>query len=330
MTAFFTTRLTDALGLHARYRHYDFDNKTPRYSFPDGYVRFDAVWEEIPRITVPYGYTNDTFDVYGTYSKGLFGFEAGWKHNGMARTFREADDTTENVFRGAVDVRGDWIVLRAIGEFGSRDYSNYDAAISEEASFLPVPGPPAAPANQTVLRRPDQAKRDLTRFGGQVELSPGWTASSPCSPRTSTPSSSTTRTRWSARTSTLFPGQSQFCPGGEQKPLGLVDDKYDTFTLEANWTANERTNLYAFYTYEDGDILQTGRQSGATVNFNPTDVWTANITNKGNTFGAGADFSFAGRSGSCTSSAATRRSTATTTCRCCPATPRRSTGPTRL
>ena len=41
----------DALGLNARYRRYDHDNKTPRYSLPDGYVRFDAVWEDIPRIT---------------------------------------------------------------------------------------------------------------------------------------------------------------------------------------------------------------------------------------------------------------------------------------
>ena len=75
-----------------------------------------------------------------------------------------------------------------------------------------------------------------------------------------------------------------------QTPLGLIDDKYDTFTAEANFTPGERVNVYAFYTYEDGDILQDGRQSGATVNFNPADVWTSNITNKGNTFGAGADF----------------------------------------
>ena len=88
----------------------------------------------------------------------------------------------------------------------------------------------------------------------------------------------------------LFPGQAVFCPGGQQAPLGLVDDAYDTFTLEANLAASERINAYAFYTWEDGDILQTGRQSGSTLNFNPNDVWSANITTKGNSFGAGADF----------------------------------------
>jgi len=65
----------------------------------DGYVRFDAVWEEIPRITVPYGYTSDYLDVYATWGSGPLGLEAGWKHNKMARTFRETEDTSENVFR---------------------------------------------------------------------------------------------------------------------------------------------------------------------------------------------------------------------------------------
>ena len=292
LSAFFTTRLTNELGLHARYRRYDFDNKTPRYRLDEGYVRFDAVWEEIPRITVPYGYTNDYFDVYGTYNKGSFGFEAGFKRTGMARTFREAEDTTENVFRGVVDVRGNWIVARAIGEVGSRDYSNYHAVEAEEHSFLPVPGEVAVPVNQTVLRRFDQAQRDLIRLGGQVELSP-WEGKLSLFASYFHTKFEYDQNPVECEDVALFPGQSQFCPGGEQKPLGLVDDQYDTFALEANWTANARTTVYAFYNYEDGDILQTGRQSGATLNFNPNDVWTANITTKGHTFGAGADFNFA-------------------------------------
>ena len=36
-----------------------------------------------------------------------------------------------------------------------------------------MPGEEALPANQTVLRRYDQAKRDLTRLGATVEVSPG-------------------------------------------------------------------------------------------------------------------------------------------------------------
>ncbi len=289
LSAFFNTRLTDNLGVTARYRRYDLDNKTPRHRLEEGYVRFDAVWEDIPRITVPYGYTSDTLDAFATYQLGAVGLEGGWKYNRMKRTFRETEETTENVFRIAADLRRDWLVLRGIGEFGSRDFDGYDAALAEEHSFISEPGEVALPANQTVLRRSDQAKRDLTRLGAQVEVSPGSGKLSAFA--------SYMHTKFEYNQDPvvcedvdLFTGQAAFCPGGQQAPLGLVDDAYDTFTLEANLAASARINAYAFYTWEDGDILQTGRQSGSTLNFNPNDVWSSNTTTKGNSFGGGADF----------------------------------------
>jgi hypothetical protein len=283
LNGFFHTAL-GPVGLNARYRHYDFDNQTPRYSM-NGYVRFDAVWEEVPRISVPYGYTNDYFDAYANYGGGILGLEVGWKYNKMKRTFRESDDTSENTFRTAVDVRSGFLVLRGIGEIGSRDYSNYELANSEDASFQS----PGAPANQTVLRRPDQAKRDLVRVGGQVELSPGDGKFNVFG--------SYFHTQYKYNQDPVecqdvadFPGQAVYCPGGVQKPLGMIHDKNDSLNLEANFAPSSKVNLYAFYTWEDGDILQDGRQSGSTVNFAPNDVFTVNMTNKGTTFGAGADF----------------------------------------
>ena len=284
LSAFFNTRLTDDLGLTARYRRYDLDNKTPRLRMEEGYVRFDAVWEDIPRITVPYGYTNDTLDAFANYNLGAVGLEAGWKYNKMARTFRETESTSENLFRVAADYRRDWVAVRGIGEFGSRDFDNYDAVFSEDQSFL-EPGPPA---NQTVLRRYDQAKRDVTRFGAQAEVSPGSGKFSAFAAYTHT-KYKYDQDPVPCEDVELFPGQAAFCPGGVQTPLGLVDDAYDSFTLEASVNPSERVNVYAFYSWEDGDILQTGRQSGSTVNFATNDVWSANITTKGNTFGAGAD-----------------------------------------
>ena len=281
--AFFTTP-AGPIVLNARYRRYDFDNQTPRYRM-DGYVRFDAVWEEIPRITVPYGYTNDYLDLYATWGRGALGIELGWKYNKMARTFRETEDTSENVFRVAADVRKDWIVFRGIGEFGSRDFDHYDLANAEGASFQQH----GAPANQTVLRRYDLAKRDLTRLGGQVEISPGDGRLSAFA--------SYFHTQFKYDQGPVecqevedFPGQEVFCPGGVQDPLGMVHDKYDSFTLEANYGASDKLNLYAFYTWEDGDILQNGRQSSGTVNFATNDVYSLNMVNKGNSFGAGADW----------------------------------------
>jgi hypothetical protein len=139
-----------------------------------------------------------------------------------------------------------------------------------------------------VLRRYDQAKRDVRRFGAMVELQPADKLGV---------FASYTHTKFAydqghveCEDVSAFPGQEVFCPGSEQEPLGLVDDKYDSLNLEASFTPSARVNVYAFYTWEDGDILQSGRQSGATVNFSTSDVFWTNITTKGNSVGAGADF----------------------------------------
>jgi len=70
LNGFFTSRVTDNVRVNARYRFYENENKTPRLSFNEGYARFDAVWEAIPRINVPFGWNSNYFDVYGTFDAG--------------------------------------------------------------------------------------------------------------------------------------------------------------------------------------------------------------------------------------------------------------------
>ena len=238
---------------------------------------------------MPYGYTNDFFDVYATYGKGLLGLEAGWKINGLKRTFRETDKTTENVFRGGGGRARELDRRSAASASSARaTTTSYDAVRAEEESFIPVPGGAAGQPDRAAPLRPGQARPDAPRRALSSSLPAR--ARPPSSPRSSTPSLDYDQDAVPCQDVEHFSGQSQFCPGGVQAPLGMVHDKYDTFTLEASFAPGERWNAYAFYSYEDGDILQNGRQSGSTLNFNPADVWTSNIVNKGNTFGAGLDF----------------------------------------
>src|SRR5207244_1899360 len=65
-----TSRPAPKLFLTARYRRYDMSNDTPRLQFTQGYTRFDAVWEEIPRVSVPYGYTTDRAQLTASYDFG--------------------------------------------------------------------------------------------------------------------------------------------------------------------------------------------------------------------------------------------------------------------
>jgi hypothetical protein len=74
-----------------------------------------------------------------------------------------------------------------------------------------------------------------------------------------------------------------------ESSFGLTSAEYDTWSGELNWTPNDKTNLYAFYSYEKIVDAQTGRQSGSTVSVNPLDNWTSNVEDKVNSFGAGLD-----------------------------------------
>ena len=74
--AYFNSRPADRVSFNLRFRRYDLENKTTRISFP-GYVRFDAVWEDIPRISVPYGFTNDRFDAPVSFDVGKVTLEGG-------------------------------------------------------------------------------------------------------------------------------------------------------------------------------------------------------------------------------------------------------------
>ena len=290
LNGFFTTGLGDNLRLNARYRLYKNDNKTPRIRFEEGYVRFDAVWEEIPRISVPNGFDSNYFDAYATYDFGSkAGLEVGWKWNKIARTFRETERTTEKTFRVAADVRpGGAFTARGMYEHGKRDFDSYNPVAGEEHSFLDEGG---QPANQTVLRRVDQAKRDRDRIGIQAQVSPG------DGKFTLGASYFWNKDKYDQAPVSCngdFNGTvgdaAKFCSGGTSVPLGLVEAKYKTFSVDADFTPTDKATVYAFFSREDVFDYQTGRQSGATLTFDPAWSWSSQVDDKVNSFGAGADF----------------------------------------
>ena len=256
----FTVRPASGLGITARYRRYDLDNKSARIRFEHGYVRFDSAFEEIPRISVPYGYANDQAVVSASYDLGRrLTLEGGYRFDGMHRTFRETEKTTQNtLFASALLRLADWAVLRTSVERGRRDFDHYEPVEAEEASFLD-PGPPA---NLTSLRRYDQAKKDTTRVSGLLQLSPVDQV---------TVSASYLR------------GKDDY----DELTHGLMDALNEAFSLEADYTPMERLSVYAFYTRERIETFQVARQSGATPSVNPLDDWTARLSDKVDFYGGG-------------------------------------------
>jgi MtrB/PioB family decaheme-associated outer membrane protein len=284
--AYFNTRPLDKLSFNLRYRRYELDNKTTRISFP-GYVRFDAVWEAIPRISVPYGYTNDLFDATVSYDFGKATIEGGYRWTARDRTFRETEKTTENAGRVNLDLRpNDWFVLRAGYERASRGYSGLEIGQSEDASF-PTP---TAPTNLLAIPSNDPAYAAIYQSFG--------CGSTPCN----------LRYDQAARKSDRVSAQLQASPGSGKATFGLAwnynkDDydetrygltlfKYNTVTADFDYSPSGQWSLYAFYSWEQTNDDMRGRQSGATVSAIPLDDWTSTVQDKINSFGAGATLTF--------------------------------------
>ena len=291
LNAYFTSKLTDDLRLNARYRLYENENKTTRIPF-EGYVRFDAVWEDIPRINVPFGFKSNYIDTYLTYDVGrILGLEVGYKYNKIDREFRETEHTTENMFRGVADVRFGAGILRAIYEFGDRDFDGeYRPVEGEEHSYLD----PGQPANSTVLRRFDQQKRDRNRFGAQLQVSPGsGVVTLSASYFYNKDEYDNGPVSCNADFHDGDVGNSaEFCPGGQSQTLGLEEAKYTTFNLDADFTPTEDFNLYGFYTREDIMDRQDGRQSGGSLTFDPGSNWSSSVDDKVDSVGVGLGWAF--------------------------------------
>ena len=275
LSSLFTTRPADHLTLTARFRRYDLRNDTPRIAFPEGYVRFDAVWEDIPRISVPYGNTTDAFTASAAYDFGTVTLEGGYRYDKWDRTFRETESTGQNVGYLKADLRpADWVVVRGSLEKGSRDFSGLEIEKSEDASFL-EPGAPAnllavhpetvCPGTTVCNLRFDQSKKHLDRYGAFVELSPGGKAS---------------------LTFSYIKGKDRYT----ESLFGLIRADNEAMSAEVDYSPHERVNLFAFYTRENISTFQRGRQSGATVSVNPLDDWTSEIEDKVDSLGAGATF----------------------------------------
>jgi hypothetical protein len=264
---FFSSRPLPGLGFTARYRVYDLNNDTRRIEFP-GYVRFDAVWEDIGRLSVPYGYKINRGDATVSYDFGIVTVEGGYRYQKWNREFRDTRETTENTLIASADVKPlEWVQLRASYEKGKRDRSHYDTEESEDASFT-NPGPPA---NLLELRRFDQAKKDIDRFSALLQLTPFGDLS--------------------VSLSYLY-GHDDF----SREPIvaasglryGLLDVKNRSFTAEADYSPTDRWSVYGFYTREEISNFQRGRQSGGSLSTNPLDDWTSDVDDEVDTFGGGA------------------------------------------
>ena len=123
---------------------------------------------------------------------------------------------------------------------------------------------PGAPTNQSTLRRYDQAARDVDRVTALFQASPG-----------------------DKVTFSAFYRLDR--EDYDDSPLGLSSARYSAVGADVDYTPGPRWTLFGYYSHENGEGFQLGRQSGSTPSTNSLDDWTSRITDKTDTFGAGAN-----------------------------------------
>ncbi len=253
----FNARPVDRLTIVVRNKTYDLKNNTPRIELP-GYARFDAVWEGIERITVPFAFSTNRSDLTASYILGSATLEGGYRYEQWHRDFRETRRTNEGTWRGAVDWKPiTWALLRTSYERGNRSFDHYDNEAAG-ASFVE----PEAFNNVPTLRRYDQAARNTDRVSTSLQLTPGGDV-------------------------LVSLNYLMTYDNYDQSQHGLLYSKWRTLSAEADWSPAERWSLYGFVSREALANLQRDRQSGAVPSVNPADDWTSHLTDDVDSLGLG-------------------------------------------
>ncbi len=258
------TRVGEDVSLVFRYRYYDYDNRSPRIEFP-GYVRFHSVWEEIPRVTVPYAYTRQDlgfdldWEVFRDSSLGL-----AYRRQTWDREFREVEGSDEDVVTLSFDTRPTRrLNLRASYEIADRSIDGYDVE-AQEASF----GDPAGANNQPGLRKYAQAAREYDQWRLLADFYPtdAWTFTAGVTGR-----------------------DEEY----DESAHGLLADEVIQYNAEVSYAPGEKLNFYLFGHRADRDVSQRGRQSGAAPSTRPIDDWSIDFDEVNDTWGLGLTSRFA-------------------------------------
>lgn len=151
----YTARPLRQVGVVARYRYADVDNRTPHFE-TFGRVRFDGALDDAATAPdpEPYSVTRRTFDVDGTMNLLPFtSFKLGYGHAVHDRTFRVFEETTEHTVRASVDAIGHrYGSVRALYERASREGGLLDLHVLD------------AVGEQPGMRHYDVADRDRQRL----------------------------------------------------------------------------------------------------------------------------------------------------------------------
>ncbi|MEO6238830.1 MAG: MtrB/PioB family outer membrane beta-barrel protein [Vicinamibacterales bacterium] len=154
------SRPSEYLWLNARYRYYDYANKTPLYeslALVGDWAPGTALWENEPSSV-----KRQTLELDASVSPYRYlGLSAGFTREDGDRTFRIFEKTAEDTFRVSVDSTGNqFVTLRTKFEHSNRVGSGFEPALLEEVGEQPD------------MRHYDIADRKRDRVTAMINVTP--------------------------------------------------------------------------------------------------------------------------------------------------------------
>jgi MtrB/PioB family decaheme-associated outer membrane protein len=257
----FSSRPTRTVTLNARYRYYDYANKTPHFSIgsdltpsiPLGDFALVAQHHE----TEPASFKRNTFDFDASFTPlDYLALGAGYGREDADRTFRIFEKTAEDTFRFTVDsVGNEYVTLRTRYEFSKREGSGFEEHLLDDVGEQPE------------FRHFDIANRDRKRLLSTLTITP---------------------VSFFSLNGSLGRGEDDFTDSG----FGLRDNENNTwsagFDIVPNAVVSFSTN-YGVETYKANINHRTANPAPSPSFTDPSRNWGTNQDDKVKTFSANLD-----------------------------------------
>lgn len=155
------SRPSESLWLNAKYRYYDYNNKTPLFEASNAIIGDWAAGTQFHE-TEPTSFKRNTLDLDASFTPvDYLSLGAGFGHEGSDRTFRIFENTAENTFRLSADsTANQYVTLRTKFEYSKREGSGFEEHLLDDVGEQPT------------TRHFDIANRKRTRVTGIVAVTP--------------------------------------------------------------------------------------------------------------------------------------------------------------
>jgi len=251
-----TSSPTNMVWLNAKYRYYDYDNKTPHFTATNAIIGDWAAGTQIHE-TEPASFKRKTLDLDAAFTPvDYLSLGVGFGREDADRTWRIYEKTEDNTFRVTVDsTANQYVTLRTKYEYSKREGSGFEEHLLEEVGEQPE------------TRHYDIANRKRSRATAILSITP---------------------VGWVSINGSASLGKDEY----DETGFGLRDNENNAFSVGFDVNPVDTVSFGVNYGHEKYTAYQYSRTSNPLPNvtfLDPTRDWSIDQDDTVNTFAVNLD-----------------------------------------